>query len=372
MTLRVLHVIDNLGQGGVQRFLIGYLERMDRSEVTFDFVVQTEEVGSLEEKVCRLGSKVFHLPSAINQRAEFGKRLDSVLRDGDYTIVEAHQNHRCLYPLLIAKRAGVPVRIAHSHSSYPASSLLKGIYRSYFKLRVFNVATELWGCGKYANRWLFGDRLLSRTVVIPNAIDTKRFMFNEGCRNDVRSFYGIAGLCLGHVGAGGTAKNYPFIFDLFEEVLQRDNSATLLLVGCSAESQNGSIGREVVKRGIADKVILTGSVDDPERYLNAMDAFVLPSFFEGFPIALVEAQANGLAPIAAAGVVTDEANVTGRVRYIPNDTSHVTEWADVVVALAQMPRVLETDSILESGYDIVSAARALQDRYLRLERLADQ
>lgn len=372
MTLRVLHVIDNLGQGGVQRFLVGYLERMDRSEVTFDFVVQTEEVGSLEEKVCRLGSKVFHLPSFINQRSEFGKRLYSVLRDGDYTIVEAHQNHRCLYPLLIAKRAGVPVRIAHSHSSYPASSFLKGIYRSYFKLRVPHVATELWGCGNYANRWLYGDRLLPRTVVIPNAIDTKRFTFNEGCRHNVRSIYGIAGPCLGHVGAGGVAKNYPFIFDLFEEMLRRDSSARLLLVGCSAESQNGSIGREIENRRIADKVILTGSVKDPESYLNAMDAFVLPSLFEGFPIALVEAQANGLTPIAAAGVVTDETNVTGRVRYIPNDASHIIEWTEVVMELARQPRVLETDSILKSGYDIASAAKSLQDRYLRLGRLANQ
>ena len=372
MTLRVIHVIDNLGQGGVQRYLLSYLDHMDASKVVFDFVVQTDEEGCLEGRVHSLGSRVYHLPSAINDRAAFGKRFDRVLRDGDYRIVEAHQNHRCLYPLLVAKRAGVPVRIAHSHSSYPASSFLKGIYRSVFKMRIPHVATELWGCGKYANRWLYGDRLLSKTVVIPNAIDVGRFIYNKENRDGVRSDFGIDGLCLGHVGAGSPAKNYPFIFDLFEEVLRRDCSARLLLVGCSAESQNGLIGEEVAKRGMTDKVVLTGSVDNPEKYLSAMDAFVLPSLFEGFPIALVEAQANGLSPIAAADVVTDEANVTGRVRFIPNGASHIIEWADAVVEQALLPRFLETDSILESGYDIAGAARTLQDRYFELERLANQ
>ena len=123
---------------------------------------------------------------------------------------------------------------------------------------------------------------------------------------------------------------------------------------------------------MTDKVVLTGSVDNPEKYLSAMDAFVLPSLFEGFPIALVEAQANGLSPIAAADVVTDEANVTGRVRFIPNGASHIIEWADAVVEQALLPRFLETDSILESGYDIAGAARTLQDRYFELERLANQ
>lgn len=372
MTLRVLHVIDNLGQGGVQRYLLSYLDHMDTSKVVFDFVVQTDVEGCLEEKVHSLGSKVYHLPSAINDRAAFGKRFDRVLRDGDYRIVEAHQNHRCLYPLLVAKRAGVPVRIAHSHSSYPASSFLKGIYRSVFKMRIPHVATELWGCGKYANRWLYGDRLLSKTVVIPNAIDVGRFIYNKENRDGVRSDFGIDGLCLGHVGAGSPAKNYPFIFDLFDEVLRRDCSAKLLLVGCSAESQDGLIGKEIAKRGFDDKVVLTGSVDDPEKYLSAMDVFVLPSLFEGFPIVLVEAQANGLSPIAAAGVVTDETNVTGRVSFIPNEASRLLEWADAVMERAHMPRFVDAGRIAENGYDIAGAAEALQGRYLNLGRMAAQ
>lgn len=370
--LRVLHVIDNLGQGGVQRYLLSYLEHIDRSKVIFDFVVQTEKEGCLEKIVRSLGSRVYHLPSAISDRIGFRKRFNRVLRDGNYTIVEAHQNHRSLFPLLIAKHANVPIRIAHSHNSYPASSFLKSLYRAYFKKRISGIATDLWGCGKDANRWLYGNRLLSSTVVIPNAIDTNRFVFNDKNREIVRSELKIDGLCLGHVGAGGSAKNYPFIFDLFAEVMKKDHSAKLLLVGCSAESQDGLIGEEILRRDIADGVVLTGPVGDPEKYLSAMDVFVLPSLFEGFPIALVEAQANGLSPIAAAGVVTDEVNVTGRVRYIPSGAPHVYEWADAVFEQANMPREMKVDSILKSGYDISNAAEALQERYLGMERLVAQ
>lgn len=366
MALRVLHVIDNLGQGGVQRYLFGYLSHMDRKKVIFDFVVQTENVGSLEEEVCSLGSKVYHLPSSINEREAFRKRFDSIIHEGGYTIVEAHQNHRCLYPLLLAKRAGVPVRIAHSHSSYPASSIIKAAYRFYFKTRIPWVATELWGCSDCANRWLYGNRSLKKAVIVPNAIDAKRFLFNEENRHAVRSEYKIEGPCVGHVGAGGAAKNYPFILDLFKEIAERDASARLLLVGCSASSQNGALGDEAAKRGVIDKVIFTGPVSDPEKYLSAMDAFVLPSLFEGFPIALLEAQANGLNPITAAGVVTAEVNVSGRVRYIPNGTINIHEWVDAVMAQVRVPRALMDNSVLNSGYDIVGASNALQERYLKL------
>lgn len=97
-----------------------------------------------------------------------------------------------------------------------------------------------------------------------------------------------------------------------------------------------------------------------------MDAFVLPSLFEGFPIALLEAQANGLNPITAAGVVTAEVNVSGRVRYIPNGAINIHEWADAVMAQVRMPRALLDDSVLNSDYDIVGASNALQERYLKL------
>lgn len=364
MPLRVLHVIGNLGQGGVQRYLLSYLEHMDRKKVVFDFVVQTDEVGCLEERVKKLGSEVYHLPSSIEDRKGFERSFREVMARGEYKVVEAHQNHRCLFPLSLAKSCGATVRIAHSHSSYPASSIFTRVYRILFKNRIGRVATHMWGCSKSANVWLYGERLAAFAEVIPNAIDARRFEFDASKRLRVRTELGIEGPCIGHVGAGGDAKNYPFILELFKETLKREPSARLLLIGCSPESQGGKVASLVKGLGLVGKVIMTGAVDDPESYICAMDCFVLPSHFEGMPIVLVEAQANGLSPIVAESV-TREVDVTGRVLYLPTGPGDTASWAEAVLAHCFEPRFTNVDAIGKAGYEIRDAARVLQKRYLR-------
>ncbi len=361
--VRVLHVVNNLGQGGVQRYLMAYLEHMDRDRVQFDFAVQVEEVGDLEARAHELDAEVFHLPSSINSRRAFEADFSRLLKGRGYDIVEAHQNHRCLFPLTVAKRCGVPRRIAHSHSSYRASSIFTRAYRGWFKARIGTVATDLWGCSKLANEWLYGGRLAVRASVIPNAIDVSRFVFNRDVRDEVRGKLGISGPCIGHVGAGGTAKNYPFIIDIFEEVLSRDPNAHLLLVGCGEKSQGGGIARAVADRGLTDSVTMTGLVADPERFLSAMDSFMLPSLCEGMSIALIEAQANGLRPLASKGAVPEEANITGCVGYLPlNAGAEI--WAEELLKRVAGPRYADIAAIENTGYGMKTAAERLERRYV--------
>lgn len=359
MPIRVLNVIDNLDQGGVQRYLLNYLENMDRTKVIFDFVVQTDNVGSLEERVLQLGSRIFRAPSFLKDRRGFKNSLCRIITEGRYTIVEAHQNHRCLLPLDIARRCGVKNRIAHSHSSYPASSVAKQAYRCLFKIRIRYVATHYWGCSSLANEWLYGKALLPKTRVIPNAINMGRFSYSEGARLSVREAYGIQGLCLGHVGAGGEAKNYPFIIDCFRELKQLDRFAKLLLVGCDE-----SVVLDILDAGdpLLGDIVATGKVGDPERLMNAMDAFILPSHYEGMPIVVIEAQANGLRPIVNRDAISKEVDLSGIVRFMSLDVGSK-EWAQEIVRQAASGRICELDWVRNSSFNIQRAASDLQALY---------
>lgn len=368
MNNRVLHIIGNLGQGGVQKYLISYLKNLDRGEISFDFVVQTNAVGDLEEEARRLGANVFHLPSSIGDRKRFRTELSHLLREKKYSVVEAHQNHRSLFPLSIARSCGVPRRIVHSHNSYPAASIATQLYRIYFRRRIETIASDYWGCSVLANNWLYGKHLAKKALVIPNAIDVDKFVYSKSNREQVRKELDIYGLCIGHVGAGGVAKNYPYVIRCFDEIVRREPRSKLLLVGCSPESQNGAIGRLVEEKGISDRVIMTGIVSNPERYLSAMDAFIFPSHSEGLPIALVEAQANGLRPIAAEGSITDEVNVTGEVLYLQTSEDNLLSWVDAILERSNSPRNEHIEGIAESGYEIKLAAKNLQSIYSEMMR----
>lgn len=363
---RVLHVIGNLGFGGVQQYLMSYLRHIDRSQVAFDFVVQTEAVGELEAEAESLGARVFHLPSSVSERLRFRSEFSRLLQEHpECEIVEAHMNFRCLLPLSVARSSGRAVRVAHSHSAYSPSSALRALYRPIFKNRVGSIATELWGCSNKANKWLYGSRPRRDPVVIPNAIDVSRFAFSSKNREAVRSRYGIGGLCVGHVGAGGDAKNYPFLLRSFARVLESEPDATLLLVGCSEGVRKGALLQEAKAMGVAKSVVFCGRVANPETYLSAVDVFAFPSLFEGLSIVVVEAQANGLRCVVSSDAVPREVDLCGSVEFLGLADGE-DAWAESILRASHEGRVEDVSGVRIGGYDIETAAQALVERYLNL------
>ena len=86
------------------------------------------------------------------------------------------------------------------------------------------------------------------------------------------------------------------------------------------------------------------------------------------PIALVEAQANGLRPIAAEGSITDEVNVTGEVLYLQTSEDNLLSWVDAILERSNSPRNEHIEGIAESGYEIKLAAKNLQSIYSEMMR----
>ena len=86
------------------------------------------------------------------------------------------------------------------------------------------------------------------------------------------------------------------------------------------------IKRQIKNYGLIDKVIFTGIRSDVANLLMAMDLFVFPSFFEGMPNVVIEAQATGL-PCLISNQITREANITGLVNYL-SITEHPKLWAE--------------------------------------------
>ena len=156
-------------------------------------------------------------------------------------------------------------------------------------------------------------------------------------------------------------KNHEFLIEIFAEVHKRCEKSVLLLVGDGALKTQ--IEQKVTESGLKNSVVFTGVRKDVPELLMAMDAFVFPSLYEGFPVALLEAQAAGL-PCFASDSVTRESGVTDAVEYISLKQCAVC-WAmhilsDKIVA----DRQNSCQVVKNAGYDVEDTAKELQEFYL--------
>src|SRR5208283_1463389 len=114
--VRILHVVGGMNRGGVETWLMHLLRHLDRQRFRMDFLVHTSQPCAYDNEIAAFGSRIIHcFPHTKPWR--YAPNLMRILReDGPYDVVHSHVHHFTGLLLFIARRAGVPVRIAHSHS----------------------------------------------------------------------------------------------------------------------------------------------------------------------------------------------------------------------------------------------------------------
>ena len=137
-----------------------------------------------------------------------------------------------------------------------------------------------------------------KTVVIRNGIDLEKFRNPGVIREEKRRELAIPqnAFLVGHVGRFTPEKNHPFLVEVFREIAKQNENAYLLMVGAGDHSHIDEMLRSY---GLDGRYQFLSGRKDINELLAAMDVFVFPSVFEGFGIALLEAQAAGLRCIAS-------------------------------------------------------------------------
>lgn len=356
--VRILHVVTDMRQGGLETMLMNYYRCIDKSIIQFDFAVHRTKRGTFDDEIEEMGGKIYRLPKLNpfnkNYKQALGKLFDE---HPEYQIIHVHQDCMSSIILKIAKEHGVRVRIAHSHASSQDKNLKYPI-KLFYKRLIPYYATHLFACSKEAGEWMFKGAPFN---VLNNAIDAEKFLFNEHNRVVKRAEFDIGPeeLLIGHIGRFSPPKNHEFLIDVFFEI-QKCTKSKLLLVGDGRLRE--SIIQKVEKFGITDKVIFAGLRSDVAEILQAMDVFILPSIYEGLGIAVIEAQASGLPCIVSTGVSL-ECKKTDLVQQISLAES-AKKWAALSIAAKRKERINTFNEIKESGYDIGENVRSLQEFYL--------
>ena len=357
--IRILHVVTYMGRGGLETMIMNYYRHIDRSKVQFDFLVHRDFRADYDDEIEALGGRIFRLPQLVPWSRSYLKALEQFFRKHpEYKIVHVHQDCLSSVILKVAKKCGVPVRIAHSHSSSQDKNL-KYLIKLFYKQFIPSHATHLFACGKEAGDWMFGGAPFH---ILNNAIDTKQYACDSIRHSQVRKALQIpnGAFVIGHVGRFNTVKNHSFLLDVFAQVSQQAKNSVLLLVG------DGDLRAEMEKKaaslGVANSVIFTGVRHDVPDLMQAMDCFVFPSLYEGVPVTLIEAQASGLPCVISDGVPVECAK-TNLVKQIPL-SADPSQWVEEILKTQSHARQNTKEQIIQAGYDIEANAQWLQKFYL--------
>lgn len=367
--IRVLQIFTILNRGGAESMIMNYYRKLNRELFQFDFLVHREEEGIFEEEIRTLGGRIFRLPSINPLFPEaYYKRFREFLRENPYKIIHSHINTFSYFPLKVAKELNVPVRISHAHTTtkeltaqlwfQSPKEALKIWFKTSNKEKVSLVSNHLFSCGIEAGKWLYNEK---EFTILPNAIDLDHYIFNQDQAMELKRKFGLQdSFVVGHVGNFSYPKNYPFILEVFAEMLKMEPTSKLLLVGMGQMYEQ--IKRKTIELGINASVVFLGSRNDVPQLLQIMDVFIFPSHYEGLPVTLVEAQASGI-PILASSNISNEVAISKNIEFL-SLTQNPIEWAKRLLFWENNIRKSSIDEVRDNNYDIVQNTRFLEQFYL--------
>lgn len=359
--VRILQVVTYMGRGGIETMLMNYYRRIDRSRIQFDFLVHRDFRADYDDEIESLGGQIYHVPPMNPVSPAYRKALRDFFKVHKYQIVHCHLNYMSGVVLAAAQRAGVSVRIAHAHNTNMDPGWKQAVRRA-MKHLIPMTATSMFACSKLAGEAIFGTRQFS---IMANAIDASNFRYSEVRRIALRQAMGLdESFTIMHVGRFAYQKNHSFLIDIFAEILKLEPDSKLVLVG---DGELRTALEEKAKKCLPDGTVLfLGMRSDIADLLQAADVFAFPSYFEGLPVTMIEAQAAGL-PCVKSDTITNECIVTDLVTSLP--ITNPALWAEEIMKKRCLPRKNQMKEITASGYDIVAAAKKLERFYLNGEPL---
>lgn len=311
--IRVLEGIRQGKIGGGESYVLSLVEHLDRN--IFEPVVLSFTDGPMVEKLRSWKVPVYVIPSSRAFDISVWGKVKKLMADEKIDIVHAHGSRAQSNMYWGARKLNLPlIYTCHGWSFHPDQHPFKR------KLRILGEQflsgkSSVNICVSHANRST-GKELFGKfeAEVIHTSIDTQKFN-PLGNYKDIRKEFGIRkdAILIAYV-ARLTVQKQPLVMvDAFARVASEIPRAMLLMVGDGEYKQR--VEERVKELKLEDRIILQSFRQDVPDLLAASDLFVLPSLWEGFPIALVEAMAMGKAVVAT--------NVDGTPEIVKNEENGI-------------------------------------------------
>lgn len=371
--LRILHIAFTMHARGTETWLMNVLRKIDKKRFKLDFLTIDDETGVYDQEIKDLGGNLYSCPNPVNKIA-FLRGFRKVLEEkGPFDIVHAHPYTLSGLILMQAARAGVPVRIVHSHTDRRKAMRDKSLFRIGYiymmKKLISYAATYGLAASKDAAISLFGKKWINdnRFNVMYCGIDLDNFKKLKS-KKIIRKELGIPNnsYVLGHVGSFNFEKNHDFLIRIFAKIARSNLNLHLLLVGDGPLKEK--IQDKIKTLNLNERVTFTGVRQDVPDLLSAMDLFVFPSLFEGLGLSVVEAQAAGLPCLLSDNVPQEVLIVDGSVSFIPIENSE-DQWITAIkssIGSSDIDKDRALSQVISSPFNIERNVKMIEELYENL------
>lgn len=360
--IKVGVIMGKMNAGGKKTLVMEYFKNINQSEVRFHFICDRDSKDVPEQEIIEHGGDLSYVApyqSIINNMLDTYR----ICRNEQFDVLHAYNSTMNLFPMLVGKASGVPVRISESISMAHERELktyVKKALRPASKL----FATNYMACGEDCGRWQFGNALFDakKVDIFKTAIDSDKNAYDRAIRMKARKSLGFEDddFVLGFIGRFASQKNPLYIVEIFREVHDLRPHSKLLLVGDGPMKKD--VFRMIAEYELDDFVSYMGLTEDITRFYQAMDCFLLPSLYEGLPVVGLEAQCAGL-DVYFSTEVTKEASFCSLGHFLPLDKG-AKWWAERILASSgSIPRTSHSLECKRAGFDSKSEASRLKDYY---------
>lgn len=317
--------------GGIESVIYGYTQVLLEEGYSVHFV-KYEDYLSKEDDLVEWGCKVIRVTNRSENFSKYIYDLFKLLKKEQYDIVWDNRDSLVNMTFLcLSKLLGVKIRIIHGHTSSILGNKTKGWLHAFNKLWLRLVANHFWAASDLSAKFFFRKVILKDTnfKIISNCINFEEYSYDVNSRITTRQKLGIdiTEKVLIINGRLGYPKNQALILDVLKR-LNNDDNWKLILIGDGPDRE--MLEKKCKELDIDKRTLFLGMIprEKVKSYLNASDVFVMPSFNEGLPIALLEAQVNGL-PCVISDVVSKQADITKSV-YRLNPYDQTIYWANTI------------------------------------------
>lgn len=335
--IKVLMVAGSMNVGGLENQLMHLARNADKEKFQIDFT--SDMPGAFfREEIESLGCKFILIPPMNWKNPKpYCNALLQIMKEGQYDIVHSHELFHSGITLYIAKKAGVPCRFVHAHSwcdndgTGRKTSTIRKIYNSVMRISINHHSTVQIACSTWAGKFLYGEEKQKEQSyhLVYNSVDTKKFLdcyeqieSGEYCENNGwKNVLNVARI--------DKVKNQIFLVDIADELRRRNKKIRILCAGNGDDCDVAAVHRKIEEKNLNKYIHLLGTRKDIDVLMRKSSAFVLPSKYEGMPLAMIEAQASGL-PCVSANTYSSEVDFEiGTVTWLSLEDG-VSVWADAL------------------------------------------
>lgn len=367
--IKVAISLNKCDSGGQKSLVMAYLRNFDRSRVQFDLIVDADSNSIPYEEVEKLGGRVFVIPP-YQKIFKHLSALKRIFSDNDYDVLYAVNNTMNIFPLYVAKKKGIKVRVSESLTMASHQELLKTVLKTVLRFFSHCWCNYYMANGRDCGIYQFGKKAMEqgKVAIFLSPVDAKANTFNPELRAITRKKYGWGNkIVYGFIARFEKQKNPLFLIDIMYFISRKQENAHFVIIG--AGSLEKKMKERINEYEMGNCLSWLGRREDIKQFYNAFDAFLLPSLYEGLPMVGVESQATGL-PVFFSENITKEAGIAELGHYIslkkPAD-----EWADVIIEETKKSipnRRGREDDLIKCGFDSVTESNRLLDYFEKAVR----